>query len=130
MSKQTIKVSFEFEIDENSELSQELEYLDSRKLISRIKEKISDYISEQYRQYPCWLDDKNIKIHFNQLKRNREDIIRSMCYTKRHDYGLDRGETSRYKTIIGVMTEEEKKVLWKEMARLFDNDIAPYMDFK
>lgn len=128
--KQTIKVSFEFDIDEDSELAEELEYLDSRKLISRIKEKISDYVNEQYRQYPCWLDDKNIKIHFNQLKRNREDIIRSMCYTKRHDYGLDKGETSRYKTVIGGMTEEEKKSLWNEMAQLFDNDIAPYMDFK
>jgi len=28
------------------------------------------------------------------------------------------------------MTDEEAKALWNQMAQIFDNDIAPYMEFK
>ena len=65
MSKSKIKVSFFIEVDDDSELAQELEYLDSRKLISRIREKVSEHISEQFRKYPCYLDDKNIIVNFD-----------------------------------------------------------------
>jgi len=28
------------------------------------------------------------------------------------------------------MTDEEKESLYRQMAQIFDNDIAPYMEFK
>jgi hypothetical protein len=64
--------------------------------------------------------------------KTREEIITSMCYTMRHDYGLE-----RYREIDGVsydnmcgLTDQERKDLWDSMAQIFDNDIAPYMEFK
>lgn len=53
----------------------------------------------------------------------REDIIRSMCLTWRHDYGMEKGA-------FGGMTDEERESLRRQMAQVFDNDIAPHMDFK
>lgn len=63
--------------------------------------------------------------------KTREQIITSMCYTKRHDYGLTKntGEFGPYPFPSG-MTDEEREFLYKEMAQIFDNDIAPYMEFK
>jgi hypothetical protein len=57
--------------------------------------------------------------------KSREDIITSMCYTWRHDYGLE-----KYGTIGSGMTLEEQSFLWNRMAQIFDNDIAPHMVFK
>jgi len=63
--------------------------------------------------------------------KTREDIINSMCFTCRHDYGLERstGEFGPYPFPSG-MTDEEKESLYRQMAQIFDNDIAPYMEFK
>jgi len=63
--------------------------------------------------------------------KTRDDIIHSMCMTARHDYGLDRnaGELGPYPFPAG-MTDQEKKSLYRQMAQIFDNDIAPYMEFK
>lgn len=62
-------------------------------------------------------------------KINRETIITSMCFTYRHDYGLDKP-----KEFVGMfgsgMTDEERKYLWNQMAQIFDNDIAPVMEIK
>lgn len=58
----------------------------------------------------------------------REDIIGNMCFTYRHDYGLDKPEGA-YAFEAG-MTQKEREFLWNRMAQIFDNDIAPYMDFK
>jgi len=54
-----------------------------------------------------------------------------MCYTMRHDYGLncDLGNGFIDEFSAG-MTNEERAVLWGRMAQLFDNDIAPYMEFR
>jgi hypothetical protein len=60
--------------------------------------------------------------------KTREDIITSMCYTWRHDYGLVK-ETSTFPFEAG-MTQGQREILWKQMAQIFDNDIAPYMEFK
>lgn len=57
--------------------------------------------------------------------KTREEIITSMCYTQRHDYGLVKTGSS-----ISGMTEEERKFLWNQMAKVFDNDIAPHMEFR
>ena len=60
--------------------------------------------------------------------KSREDIITSMCYTWRHDYGLVK-ECSASPLDAG-MTQSQRELLWRQMAQLFDNDIAPYMEFK
>ena len=62
--------------------------------------------------------------------RTREQIITSMCYTYRHDYGLTISEDDRMYTLNSGVTEKERKAIWNNMAQIFDNDIAPYMDFK
>lgn len=63
--------------------------------------------------------------------KTREDIIISMCLTYRHDFGLVKstGESGPWPFPAG-MTDEEKKALYRQMAQIFDNDIAPYMEFK
>lgn len=60
--------------------------------------------------------------------KTREEIILSMCFTYRHDYGLIKS-THAHPFEAGV-TEDEQKFIWKQMAQIFDNDIAPYMNFK
>ncbi len=60
--------------------------------------------------------------------KTREEIITSMCYTFRHDYGLDKSTT--FSGLLGSgMTSEERAALWMQMAQIFDNDIAPWMTF-
>jgi hypothetical protein len=63
--------------------------------------------------------------------KTREQIITSMCYTWRHDYGLQKQQYGDFSDAISSgMTEQERKMLWGAMAQIFDNDIAPYMEFK
>lgn len=63
--------------------------------------------------------------------KTREQIITSMCYTWRHDYGLDKTIGTGFADIISSgMTDQERKALWRQMAQIFDNDIAPYMEFR
>lgn len=52
--------------------------------------------------------------------KTREEIITSMCYTWDHSFGLDKDEWG-----CGF-TPEERDFLWRQMAQLYDNDIAPY----
>jgi len=63
--------------------------------------------------------------------KTREDIVISMCMTYRHDFGLVRntGQHGPYPFPSG-MTDQEKESLYRQMAQIFDNDIAPYMEFK
>jgi hypothetical protein len=59
-----------------------------------------------------------------------------MCYTWRHDYGIVKDP--EYKnhhndfidSISSGMYQWEREQLWKQMAQLFDNDVAPHMEFK
>lgn len=50
-------------------------------------------------------------------KKTREQVILNMCYTWRHDYGLDKEPGS----LSSGMTEGERKVLYESMAQLYDN---------
>jgi len=61
---------------------------------------------------------------------NREQIINSMCLTYRHDYGLIISEDDKMYTLSSGVTELERKNIWNTMAQIFDNDIAPHMEFK
>jgi hypothetical protein len=63
--------------------------------------------------------------------KTREEIITSMCYTWRHDYGLNKQEHDGPGGLITAgLTAAERKLLWNKMAQIFDNDIAPYMEFR
>ena len=58
--------------------------------------------------------------------KTREEIITEMCYTYRHDYGLDKDPNDPPWT--AGMTLDERKGLYNTMAQIFDNDIAPVME--
>ena len=54
-----------------------------------------------------------------------------MCYTWRHDYGLDRKEHDGPGGLITMgLTDQQRQSLWNQMAQIFDNDIAPNMEFR
>ena len=63
--------------------------------------------------------------------KTREEIITSMCYTWRHDYGLLKEADPGGYTFPGItagMTRDEQQSLWQQMAQIFDNDIAPELE--
>jgi hypothetical protein len=63
--------------------------------------------------------------------KTREEIITSMCYTYRHDYGLNKDIGNEFiHELSSGMTQAERELLWQQMAQIFDNDIAPYMEFR
>ena len=63
--------------------------------------------------------------------KTREEIITAMCYTWRHDYGLDRQEHDGPGGLISMgLTAAQREILWQKMEQIFDNDIAPNMEFK
>lgn len=59
---------------------------------------------------------------------NRDYIIRNMCLTARHDFGLTRLTTDF--PFTSGMLDTERKALWDQMAQIFDNNIWPYMQFR
>ena len=63
--------------------------------------------------------------------KTREEIISSMCYTYRHDYGLEKQVGTGFADIISSgTTEQERQWIWAIMEQIFDNDIVPNMEFK
>lgn len=63
--------------------------------------------------------------------KTREQIITSMCFTWRHDYGIERQEHESGGGLVTTgLTFQERQMLWKQMAQIFDNDILPHMEFK
>ena len=60
--------------------------------------------------------------------KSREEVITDMCYTYRHDYGLDKDPNGP--PWVAGMTPYERKGLYNTMAQIFDNDIAPVMELK
>lgn len=64
----------------------------------------------------------------NEDKKTREEIINAMCHTWRHDYGLE--VESKTHPLEAGMTPTQRELLFKQMAQIFDNDIAPHMKFK
>jgi len=59
--------------------------------------------------------------------KTREEIITSMCFTMRHDYGLGKPVDSPFPFASGL-TDREREALWNQMAQIFDNDIAPELE--
>jgi len=63
--------------------------------------------------------------------KTRDEIIMDMCYTWRHDYGVDRVEhDGPGGLILFGLTDTQRKVLWNQMSQLFDNCVAPHIQFK
>jgi hypothetical protein len=63
--------------------------------------------------------------------KTREQVITDMCYTWRHDYGLDRQEHDGPGGLISCgLTNAQREQLWQQMAQIFDNNIAPHMVFR
>lgn len=60
--------------------------------------------------------------------KTKEQIIQSMCYTYRHDYGLRKNSNDPPWT--AGMTEIDAKMLYKVMEQIYTNDIEPFMEFK
>jgi hypothetical protein len=70
---------------------------------------------------------------------DREKTIANMCFTFRHDYGLEKPDPEHNESegiydlsniLSAGMYKHERELLWRQMAQIFDNDIAPYMEFK
>jgi hypothetical protein len=56
--------------------------------------------------------------------KDRERIITDMCYTYRHDYGLEKVNEGFG---ISGMTDSERQGLRLTMSQIFDNVIAPIL---
>ena len=50
--------------------------------------------------------------------------------TFRHDYGLEISEDDKMYSLMSGMTKQEREGLYRQMSQIFDNDIAPHMEFK
>ncbi len=54
-----------------------------------------------------------------------------MCYTWRPDYGVDRQEHDGPGGLITMgLTDAQREILRQKMEQIFDNAIAPNMEFK
>lgn len=68
-------------------------------------------------------------IHGMTMMTKREQVINDMCYTVRHDYGLDKDPNDN-RLLTAGMTESEREALRRHMAQIFDNSIWPHMVFR
>lgn len=80
----------------------------------------------------AWTMPESWKIKEGEVDEEaRNLVITNMCYTCRHDYGLDKTVGTGFSDIMSAgMTKEEREALYNQMAQIFDNDIAPHMEFK
>ena len=63
--------------------------------------------------------------------KTRDEIITAMCLTWRHDYGLDRREHDGPGGLITMgLTDAQREILRQKMEQIFDNAIAPNMEFR
>jgi hypothetical protein len=58
--------------------------------------------------------------------KTREEIIMDMCYTYRHDYGLDKDPNGP--PWLSGMTPEERKGLYNTMEQIFKHNIEPLLN--
>lgn len=58
--------------------------------------------------------------------KTREEIITDMCYTYRHDYGLDKDPNDPPWTT--GMTPDERKGLYQTMSQIFEHNIEPLLN--
>lgn len=58
--------------------------------------------------------------------KSKESIITDMCYTYRHDYGLDKSPDDP--PWCAGMTPEERKGLYNTMRQIYENNIEPILN--
>ena len=58
--------------------------------------------------------------------KTKEEIITSMCYTYRHDFGLLKQEGEPNWT--SGMTKKDAEMLYKTMEQIYNNDIEPILE--
>jgi hypothetical protein len=58
--------------------------------------------------------------------KTKEEIITSMCYTYRHDFGLLKLDDEPSWT--AGMTEQDAKMLYKTMEQIYNNNIEPILE--
>ena len=59
--------------------------------------------------------------------KTKEQTVHDMCFTMRHDYGLDKDDLPEGYPIdfCSGMTGNERKILHMQMSQLYDQHIAP-----
>ena len=57
--------------------------------------------------------------------KSKEEIITDMCYTYRHDYGLDKDPNSP--SWCAGMTPDERRGLYNTMSQIYENNIEPLL---
>lgn len=57
--------------------------------------------------------------------KSKEEIIASMCYTYRHDYGLNKLPEDPSWT--AGMTQKEREGLYRTMEQIYTNNIEPML---
>ena len=58
--------------------------------------------------------------------KTKEEIITDMCYTYRHDYGLNKGPNDPPWT--AGMTPDERKGLYNTMSQIFEHNLEPLLN--
>jgi hypothetical protein len=58
--------------------------------------------------------------------KTREEIITDMCYTYRHDYGLDKDPNDPPWT--AGMTPDERNGLYLTMSQIYEHSIKPFVE--
>ena len=58
--------------------------------------------------------------------KTKDEIITDMCYTYRHDYGLDKDPSDPPWT--AGMTPDERKGLYQTMSQIFEHNIEPLLN--
>lgn len=58
--------------------------------------------------------------------RTKEETIIDMCYTYRHDYGLDKKPDDP--PWVAGMTQQEREMLYKTMEQLYEHHIQPIVN--
>lgn len=61
--------------------------------------------------------------------KTKEEIITGMCYTWRHDYGLNKQSDDTFiSSITAGMTASERQSLYKQMEQLYTHHIQSLVE--
>ena len=58
---------------------------------------------------------------------DRHKIVTNMCFTTRHDYGLDQVDTGERSFAMSGMNRQQQEALYRHMDQLYDHHIHPLM---
>lgn len=58
--------------------------------------------------------------------KSKHEIVTEMCYTYRHDYGLNKDPNDP--SWVAGMTEQEREGLYRTMSQLYEHHIQPIVE--